>query len=49
VVSSETFSSLDHHLWELTYRWAFFRHNDKPKRWIITPYFGQFHPARKDR
>jgi RNA-directed DNA polymerase len=49
VVSTETFNSLDHHLWKLTYKWACFRHHNKPKRWIINRYFGQFHPARNDR
>jgi RNA-directed DNA polymerase len=49
VVSTETFNSLDHHLWKLTYKWACFRHHNKPKNWIITRYFGQFHPARNDR
>jgi len=49
VVSTETFNSLDHHLWKLTYKWACFRHHNKPKRWIITRYFGQFHPTRKDQ
>jgi RNA-directed DNA polymerase len=49
VVSTETFNSLDHHLWKLTYKWACFRHHNKPKRWIITRYFGQFHPTRNDQ
>ena len=49
VVSAATFRSLDYHLWRLTYKWACFRHHNKPKRWIIARYFGPFHPARKDR
>lgn len=49
VVSTETFQNLDGHLWRLTYKWAAFRHPDKPKRWIVNRYFGQFHPARRDR
>jgi RNA-directed DNA polymerase len=49
VVSAETFSDLDRHLWQLTYKWACYRHHNKPKRWIIHRYYGQFHPARKDQ
>jgi RNA-directed DNA polymerase len=49
VVATETFNSLDHHLWKLTYKWACFRHHNKPKCWIINRYFGQFHPTRNDR
>src|SRR5207244_849546 len=49
VVSTETFHTLDRHLWRLTYKWAAFRHPDKPKRWIISRYFGSFHPTRHDR
>ncbi|MHB1774315.1 MAG: group II intron maturase-specific domain-containing protein [Acidimicrobiales bacterium] len=32
VVATETFQKLDHHLWQLTYRWALFRHPNKRKR-----------------
>jgi len=49
VVSTETFHKLDHHMWGLTYKWAAFRHSGKPKRWVVTRYFGQFHPTRQDR
>jgi RNA-directed DNA polymerase len=49
VVSSQVFNALDDHMWKLTYKWAKFRHPHKPKRWIIQRYFGQFHPARRDR
>jgi RNA-directed DNA polymerase len=49
VVSSEAFSSLDHHTWKLTYKWACFRHPDKSKRWITTRYFGMFNRSRRDR
>jgi RNA-directed DNA polymerase len=49
VVSAETFSDLDRHLWLLSYKWACYRHHNKPKRWIIHRYYGQFHPARKDQ
>jgi RNA-directed DNA polymerase len=49
VVSTATFQSLDHHLWRLTYKWALYRHNRRSKRRIISRYYGQFHPSRKDR
>jgi len=49
VVSTQTFHKLDGYGWTLLYRWALFRHPDKPKRWVIDRYFGQFHPTRHDR
>lgn len=49
VVSSEAFSSLDHHTWKLTYKWACFRHPNKSRRWIIAQYFGTFNRSRRDR
>src|SRR6266540_3917203 len=45
----QTFHKLDGYGWTLLYRWALFRHPDKPKRWVIDRYFGQFHPTRHDR
>ena len=49
VVSKETFSSLDHYVWRLTYRWAKRAHPNKSKRWVIAQYFGMFNPSRRDR
>jgi RNA-directed DNA polymerase len=49
VVSSKTFDALDDHMWKLTYKWAKFRHPHKPKRWIISRYFGMFNTSRRDR
>jgi RNA-directed DNA polymerase len=49
VVSSETFSALDHYLWKLTYKWARHSHPNKPARWIIRRYFGTFNRSRQDR
>ena len=49
VVSSRLFSSLDHYLWKLTYKWATWRHANKPKRWIVGRYFGKFNKFRNDR
>jgi hypothetical protein len=44
VVSTQTFHTLDHYLWRLTYRWALRRHPNKPRKWIKARYFGPFHP-----
>jgi len=49
VVSSEVFQSLDGHLWRLAYKWAVFSHSNKPKRWVVDRYFGQFNKSRRDR
>jgi RNA-directed DNA polymerase len=49
VVSKETFSSLDHYVWRLTYRWAKRAHPNKSKRWVIAQYFDMFNPSRRDR
>ena len=49
VVSTETFQSLDHYLWGLTYKWALYRHNRRSKHRIIDRYYGRFHPSRRDR
>jgi RNA-directed DNA polymerase len=48
-VSTETFQSLDHYVWRLTYKWALFRHNRRSKHQIVDRYFGQFHPTRQTR
>jgi RNA-directed DNA polymerase len=48
-VSSETFATLDHYLWKLTYKWARHSHPNKPTRWIIHRYFGKFCKSRQDR
>jgi RNA-directed DNA polymerase len=49
VVSKEIFSTLDHHLWKLTYKWAKYSHKNKPRTWIVHRYFGKFNPARQDK
>jgi RNA-directed DNA polymerase len=49
VVSTQTFHTLDHYLWRLTYRWALRRHPNKPRTWVKARYFGLFHPSRQDR
>ena len=49
VVSCQVFGSLDDYLWKLSYKWATWRHNNKPKRWIVGRYFGKFNTFRNDR
>jgi RNA-directed DNA polymerase len=48
-VSKRAFASLDHHVWRLTYKWAMFSHPNKPKRWVVARYFGEFNQSRQDR
>ena len=48
-VSKRAFGALDAHLWRLAWKWARFSHPNKPRRWIITRYFGMFNPARQDK
>ncbi|MBM9506805.1 group II intron reverse transcriptase/maturase [Actinacidiphila acididurans] len=49
VVSSRVFHGLDAYMWKLIYKWATHTHANKPKRWVITRYFGMFNKARRDR
>ena len=49
VVSSEAFAALDRYLWKLAYKWAKHSHPRKPKRWIVSRYFGRFNKSRGDR
>ena len=49
VVSKEVFTALDDYMWKLTYKWATYSHENKPKAWIVKRYFGRFNPARQDR
>src|ERR1022692_1629992 len=48
VVSSRVFSSLDTYVWKLLYKWATWRHPNKPGRWIVGRYFGKFNRFRND-
>lgn len=47
--SKVAFQALDDHLWQLLHKWARRRHPNKPRRWVIDRYFGDFHPTRQDR
>ena len=49
VVSSKVFHTLDYQMWKLTYKWATWHHNNKPKRWIVDRYFGKHNKFRNDR
>jgi len=49
VVSSRLFGSLDSYTWKLLYKWATWRHKNKPKHWIVGRYFGTFNKFRNDR
>jgi RNA-directed DNA polymerase len=49
VVSSRVFHVLSDYLWRLTYKWACWSHQNKPKRWIAGRYFRRFEKSRSDR
>jgi RNA-directed DNA polymerase len=49
MVSSKVFNTLDAHMWKLTYKWARHSHSNKPAGWVISRYYGKFHPGRDDR
>ena len=49
VVSSKIFQALDAYVWKLAYKWAKHSHPSKPKRWIVSRYFGAFNTSRRDR
>jgi RNA-directed DNA polymerase len=49
VVSSKVFTALSDYLWKLTYKWACRSHANKPKRWIVSRYYGKFNKFRNDR
>jgi RNA-directed DNA polymerase len=48
-VSSETFSSLGHYTWKLTWKWARWSHPTKGTRWTADRYYGKFCPSREDK
>jgi len=49
VVSSRVFRWLDSYLFKLLYKWARWRHSNKPKFWIVGRYFGRYNKFRNDR
>jgi RNA-directed DNA polymerase len=48
-VSSLAYNRLDAHVWRLTWKWARHTHPNKPRRWVVSRYFGMFNPSRNDR
>ncbi|TSB18518.1 group II intron reverse transcriptase/maturase [Streptomyces benahoarensis] len=48
-VSKRTFTSLDHYVWLLTYKWAKHSHPRKSKTWFINRHFGNFNSLRQDK
>jgi RNA-directed DNA polymerase len=48
-VSSDVFDALDAYLWRLTWKWATYSHQNKPKTWVFARYFGKFNKSRQDR
>jgi RNA-directed DNA polymerase len=48
-VSKRAYNALDAHLWRLAWKWARLSHPNKPRRWVITRYFGMFNLARQDK
>jgi RNA-directed DNA polymerase len=49
VVSSRLFSTLDSHMWRLTYKWVRHRHPNKSKKWVVARYYGKLNKFRNDR
>jgi RNA-directed DNA polymerase len=47
--SKRAFVALDAYMWKLAWKWARLSHPNKPRRWIVTRYFGMFNPARQDK
>ena len=47
-MASLAYNRLDAHMWRLAWKWARVTHPNKPRRWIITRYFGMFNPSRND-
>jgi RNA-directed DNA polymerase len=39
-VAKRTFAVLDHHVWQITYKWAKRRHPRKNRRWVVNHYYG---------
>jgi RNA-directed DNA polymerase len=39
-VAKRTFANLDHHVWQVTYKWAKRRHPRKNRRWVVHHYYG---------
>ncbi|SER44350.1 group II intron reverse transcriptase/maturase [Actinokineospora terrae] len=49
VVSTRVFQNLDDYVFHLLYKWGLHRHPRKSRRWMVSRYFGRFHPSRNDQ
>jgi RNA-directed DNA polymerase len=49
MVSGAAFSSLGHHTWTLTWKWARWTHPNKGGWWVASRYYGKFCPSRDDK
>jgi len=49
VVSSKVYTTLDHYMWQRSYKWACWVHPNKPRRWVVGRYFGRYNKDRSDR
>jgi RNA-directed DNA polymerase len=49
MVSGAVFSSLGHHTWTLTWKWARWTHPNKGGRWVASRYYGKFCSSRDDK
>jgi RNA-directed DNA polymerase len=49
MVSGAIFSSLGHHTWTLTWKWARWTHPNKGGWWVASRYYGKFCPSRDDK
>ena len=47
-MSAKVFTRLDPYVWRLTFKWARWRHRNKPRRWVVGRYFGKFNTFRND-
>jgi RNA-directed DNA polymerase len=47
-VSSDAYAMLDHYLFWILYKWTRRQHQKKPRRWIVSRYFGRFNKSRKN-
>jgi len=48
-VSSLAYNRLDAQVWRLVWKWARHTHPNKPRRWVVSRYFGLFNPSRNDK
>ena len=48
MVSSKVFDTLDHYLWQLTYKWATWQPPEQAEAWIVDRYFGKLNKFRND-